>query len=597
MALFLQTHPRSLQILNFMFRGRYYLQSKHRLYALPGSFALISTVLTFAMPYFSAWPFCLGEYQMNKRKLASWVFYALFGTSVATHAAFAGEVTQINSGKIEGVEQGGVVAYKGIPFAQPPVGELRWRAPQPVKAWTGIFDASQYGHDCAQLPFPSDAAPLGTTPAEDCLVTNVWKPSSVKAGAKLPVMVWIYGGGFVNGGSSPEVYSGHKFAEQDVVAVSFNYRVGRFGFFAHPALSAENKDAALANDPLGNYGFMDQIAALKWVKQNIAQFGGDPERVTLVGESAGGFSIHSLLTSPLAKGLFNQAIIQSGGGRTGIGQRYIDKTNSLGQSSAESVGVDFAKRFAIEGTDAEALAKLRALPADDIVSGLNMATMGDPTYSGPMTDGQLVLDNPQTFYDQGMDLAMPLMIGTTDAEIGFPPQVKTMQEALAMFGEANFAKAEQAFTNGKEIEPQAVAQALSSDLLMVEPGRYVLRQAVKQGNQVYAYRFGYVADSFKKEWPGAFHATDIPYAFNTVDAKYGDSLTKADADMGALTNHYWVNFIKSGNPNGKGLPEWTAYETAKDNILMFDNHGVKATGMIKDPWQARLDLVKTVQVK
>lgn len=528
---------------------------------------------------------------MNKRKLASWVLCAMFGGAVS-YTAYAGEVTQINSGKIEGVEQGGVVAYKGIPFAQPPVGELRWRAPQPVKAWTGIFDASQYGPDCAQLPFPSDAAPLGTTPAEDCLVTNVWKPSSAKADAKLPVMVWIYGGGFVNGGSSPEVYSGHKFAEQDIVTVSFNYRVGRFGFFAHPALSAENKDPSL-----GNYGFMDQIAALQWVKENIAQFGGDPDQVTLVGESAGGFSIHSLLTSPMAKGLFNQAIIQSGGGRTGIGQRYIDKTNALGQGSAESVGVDFAKRFNIEGTDAEALAKLRALPAEEIVSGLNMATMGDPTYSGPMTDGKLVLDNPQVFYDQGQDLSMPLMVGTTDAEIGFPPQVKTMQEALAMFGEANFARAKQAFTNGKDVEPQAVAQALSSDLLMVEPGRYVLRQAAKQGKQVYAYRFGYVADSFKQQWPGAFHATDIPYAFNTVDAKYGETLTKADAAMGELTNQYWINFIKSGNPNGKGLPEWDAYETAKDNILMFDNQGVAATGMIKDPWQARLDLVESVNAK
>lgn len=529
---------------------------------------------------------------MNKRKLTSWVLCALFGTSMASHAVIASEVIQIHSGKVEGVQQGGVVAYKGIPFAKPPVGALRWRDPQPVDTWQGTFDASQYGHDCMQLPFPSDAAPLGTEPAEDCLVTNVWKPTHAKVGDKLPVMVWIYGGGFVNGGSSPEVYSGHQFAKQDIVSVSFNYRVGRFGFFAHPALSAENKDSAL-----GNYGFMDQIAALKWVKENIAQFGGDPDHVTLVGESAGGFSIHSLLTSPMAKDLFNQAIIQSGGGRIGIGQRYIDKANGLGQSSAESIGVDFAKRFNINGTDSDALDKLRALPAEDIVSGLNMATMGDPTYSGPMIDGKLVVDDPQAFYDKGMALDMSLMVGTTDAEIGFPPQVKTMQEALAPFGDANFAKAEEAYTGGKNIAPQAVAQALSSDLLMVEPGRYVLRQAVKQGNQVYAYRFGYVADSFKKEWPGAFHATDIPYAFDTVEAKYGKELTKADAAMGKLTNQYWVNFIKSGNPNGKGLPTWTTYETAKDNILMFDNQGAEATRMINDPWQARLDLVETLQAK
>ena len=443
-----------------------------------------------------------------------------------------------------------------------------------------------------QLPFPSDAAPLGTTPSEDCLVLNVWKPAKADKSDKLPVMVWIYGGGFVNGGSSPEVYSGNKFAEQGIVMVSFNYRVGRFGFFAHPSLSSEDKDEAL-----GNYAFMDQIAALKWVKENIEQFGGDPERVTLVGESAGGFSVHSLINSPMASGLFNQAIIQSGGGRTGIGQRYIDKTNSLGQSSAERVGVDFAKRFGIKGTDQRALDKLRALSAEDVVSGLNLATMGDPTHAGSMIDGKLVLNDPQYFYEKNQNLAMPLMVGTTDSEIGFPPKVKDMHDALAPFGPENFEYAKEAFTGGKDIDPQAVAQALSSDLAMVEPGRYVLRQAVKQGNQVFAYRFGYVADRLKKEWPGAFHATEIPYVFNTLNAKYGESLTEADASMGNLANQYWVNFIKSGNPNGEGLPDWTPYQTNKDNIFMFDNKGIEASGMIKDPWQKRLDLVEKLVTK
>jgi para-nitrobenzyl esterase len=529
---------------------------------------------------------------MNTRKLASLGLCALFGTVVSSHATFAAEITKITSGELKGVKQGSVIAYKGIPFAKPPIGELRWRAPQPVESWQGVRDTSQYGHDCMQLPFPSDAAPLGTTPAEDCLVLNVWKPEKVQDGAKLPVMVWIYGGGFVNGGSSPEVYSGAKFAEQNVVAVSFNYRVGRFGFFAHPALSAENLDSAL-----GNYGFMDQIAALQWVKANIAQFGGDPTRVTLVGESAGGFSIHSLLTSPMAQGLFEQAIIQSGGGRTGIGQRYVERTNALGQSSAESVGIEFAKYFSIQGDGLDALNKLRALPAEDIVNGLNMATMMDPTYAGPMIDGKLVVDDPQHIYSQGKGLNLPLMVGTTDAEIGFPPQVSSMKEALAPFGEAKLKEAEVAFTAGKVVAPQVVAQALASDLLMVEPGRFVLQQAAKQGKPIYAYRFGYVADSVKKEWPGAFHATDIPYAFNTVAAKYGNTLTDSDMAMGKLVNQYWVNFIKSGNPNGTDLPQWTPYKVGSDNLMMFSNQGVKATGMLSDPWKARLDLVEALQAK
>lgn len=192
-------------------------------------------------------------------------------------AQAAGPEVSVTDGRILGSEHQGVDAFKGIPFAAPPVGALRWQPPQPVTAWQGVRPAKDYGKDCLQEPFPGDAAPLGVGFSEDCLTLNVWRPTN--ASGKLPVMVWIYGGGFVNGGSSPAVYAGDTFARQGVVFVSFNYRVGHFGFFAHPAL---------ANDPLrGNYGLMDQLAALKWVKNNIANFKGDPDNVTLFGESAG----------------------------------------------------------------------------------------------------------------------------------------------------------------------------------------------------------------------------------------------------------------------------------------------------------------------
>ena len=223
-------------------------------------------------------------------------------------------VVGTDSGKLQGVTQGPVESFKGVPFAAPPVGELRWRAPQPVQPWSDVRQANAYSADCMQVPFPSDAAPLGTKPAEDCLYLNVWRPAGTKADAKLPVMFWIYGGGFVNGGSSPEVYAGSKFAEKGVVFVSANYRLGRFGFFAFPELTKENADGMV-----GNYGFMDQIAALKWVQKNISAFGGDPANVTVFGESAGGFSVSMLLTSPLSQGLFSKAIIESGGGRTNLG--------------------------------------------------------------------------------------------------------------------------------------------------------------------------------------------------------------------------------------------------------------------------------------
>ncbi len=207
-------------------------------------------------------------------------------------AASAGPVATIDSGKVEGKVDDGIASWKGIPFAAPPVGSLRWRAPQAVQPWTGVRQATSHAADCMQLPFPSDAAPLGTKPDEDCLYLNVWKPAASQG--KLPVLVWIYGGGFVNGGSSPPTYSGAELAKQGVVVISFNYRIGRFGFFALPQLTREAGDKT----PLGNYGFMDQIAALQWIKRNAAAFGGDPANVTITGESAGGMSVNALLTSP-----------------------------------------------------------------------------------------------------------------------------------------------------------------------------------------------------------------------------------------------------------------------------------------------------------
>jgi para-nitrobenzyl esterase len=212
-----------------------------------------------------------------------------------------------DAGPVTGVIADGVASYKGIPFAAPPVGDLRWKAPQPPKPWTTVLAADHYAADCMQKPFGGDAAPLGTPPAEDCLYLNVWTPAA-KNSAPLPVMVWIYGGGFVNGGSSPAVYDGSAFARRGVVFVSMNYRLGRFGFFAHPALTAEAK-AQSPGAPLGNYGFLDQLAALQWVRRNAAAFGGDPRNVTIFGESAGGGSVNALMISPLARGMFHKAMV------------------------------------------------------------------------------------------------------------------------------------------------------------------------------------------------------------------------------------------------------------------------------------------------
>lgn len=227
-----------------------------------------------------------------------------------------------DAGVVRGATTEAVSAFKGIPYAAPPVGNQRWRAPQPVEPWAGERDASFYAADCAQAPFPPDSTPVRTMPSEDCLYLNVWKPASAKAGARLPVMVWIHGGGFVNGGSSPAIYSGEKFARDGVLLVSLNYRLGRFGFFAHPGLLDEGFG--------GNFGFLDQVAALKWVRSNIAAFGGNPENVTIFGESAGGMSIHMLLQAPDARGLFHRAVIQSGAGR----DRVLPTSTILGATRA-----------------------------------------------------------------------------------------------------------------------------------------------------------------------------------------------------------------------------------------------------------------------
>ena len=519
---------------------------------------------------------------------------ALIALTVVTlgwgvHAAgtpFADQV-KVEGGTIKGAVADGVLSFKGIPFAAPPQGDLRWRPPQPVVAWTGVRPATEYGHDCMQKPFGGDAAPLGTEPAEDCLVVNVWRPAE-KGAAKLPVMVWIYGGGFVNGGSSPAVYDGSQFAKHGIVFVSFNYRLGRFGFFAHPALSAEGKGG-----PLGNYAFMDAIAAMKWVKNNAAAFGGDPANVTAFGESAGGMMMHMLLTSPAAKGLVHKAIIESGGGRNGIfPARKVQEDTPNGPTSAESVGIAFAKSVGIEGNDAAALAALRKVPADKVVAGLNMSTMMTPTYAGPMIDGTIVVESAETALRAGRFAKVPLVAGANSADIGFS-SARSMDEVFAPFGDSA-AKAREIYDPGKSDKLREVGTLVAMDRMMVEPARFLARTLAAAGAPAYHYRFSYVAESMRKEWPGAPHATEIPFVFDTVQARYGKDLAPADKAIAATTNAYWVSFAKSGDPNGAGRPAWPACTGACDVLLDFTNAGPKAG---PDPWKARLDLTAVVADK
>jgi para-nitrobenzyl esterase len=520
---------------------------------------------------------------VHKRSLAAIALLAFAGSAATAQSGPA--VVAIGSGKVAGVAADGVIAWKGIPFAAPPLGKNRWRAPQPVQKWSGVLQAKTYGHDCMQIPFPSDAAPLGAAPSEDCLMLNVWRPANVSA-KKLPVLVWIYGGGFVNGGSSPSVYDGSAFARQGVIMVSFNYRLGRFGFFAHPSLTAAKEG------PLGNYAYMDQIAALKWVKQNIAAFGGDAGNVTIMGESAGGASVLSLMASPPAQGLFNKAIVMSGGGRSLIGGRPLS-SGTPEQPSAEEVGVNFAKSVGIEGTGAQTLAALRALPAEKILGNLNMAAMfapqGPVTYvGGPVVDGTIVPLGTEDAVRQGKLAHIPLLIGSTSADLGFA-FAPDKDQLFASFGADAQAARAIYDPDGKAALPASMS-AVGADRSMHEPARYVATEMTKRGDPAWLYRFSYVADSMRKEWPGAPHATDIPYFFDTVAAKYGAALTPKDAAAAKSASAYVANFAKTGNPNGAGLPQWASAGNGSAELMDFSAD--KGPVLESDPWKARLDIVE-----
>ena len=309
---------------------------------------------------------------------------ATIALSALAAPAFASDTVKVAEGELKGATAGAVTSFKNIPFAAPPVGDLRWRPPQPAKAWTGVRDATQYGPQCMQMR--AVQGPINQS--EDCLQLNVWTPAGFKPGAKIPVMVFIHGGSFTGGSGTMPLYDGTHFAERGVVLVTVNYRLGRLGFFAHPALSAEQK-----GQPLANYGMMDNLAALAWVQKNIAAFGGDPRNVTAFGESAGGILINDLMASPKAQGLFAKAISESGFGRI-PGQPMAD---------AEAQGVAYAKGLGVAASGPDALKALRALSAADLSKPAGGVT--------PILDGAVLPEGPARAFAAGRELKVPYIAG------------------------------------------------------------------------------------------------------------------------------------------------------------------------------------------
>ena len=488
----------------------------------------------------------------------------------------------VEGGKLAGiVDDAGIRVYKGIPYAAPPVGNLRWREPQPVSRWDGVRDASEYGDRCEQSPFPA-IAPIGKSGmSENCLFLNVW---SAPISSRKPVLVWIYGGGLSNGYANTAETDGDAFANKGLVYVSINYRVGAFGFLALPGLTQESP-----NKSSGNYGFLDQIAALKWVQRNVAAFGGDPQNVTIFGQSAGSVSVSVLTASPLAKGLFKRAIGDSGADLGTV-------ADTLGPAAPLAVQERRGLAFA-DLLHAHSPAELRAVPAEQIVDAgeRGAGSLFAAPHIGPAIDGYLLRETPAQTFARGAQNDVALITGWNLHEgtlfmlvlpngvavAGCKPVWNAARTSSAFAQQANvsFGAGAPAFLalypHATDDEAKASAEYVVGDLAIAEPTwKWADLQSKSGKTVVYTYLFTKTPPA---EYPlhAASHGAEVVYAFDNLNAKKW-SWDPMDLRLAHLMSTYYANFAKTGDPNGPGLPPWPAYNAADPHHMVFDANGAAA---------------------
>ncbi len=489
------------------------------------------------------------------------------------------KVVKTNAGLISGItnQDADINIYKGIPFAAPPVGNLRWKEPQPVTAWSGIKKCDAFSASPMQAkPSPfwawTEEFLIPKEPiSEDCLYLNVWTAAK-KPGEKKPVIVWIYGGGFSSGGTACAIYDGEAMAKKGVVFVSTNYRVGIFGFFAHPQLTKES-----AHNASGNYGLMDQVAALQWVKKNIAAFGGDPDNVTIAGQSAGSMSVNCLVASPLAKGLFKHAIAESGASFVSSPMR-----GSATLHQAEEDGAKLASSL-----NKPSIGELRSMPADELLSKAKIAT-------SPIVDGYVLPQSIAEIFAASKQNDVPVLTGWNGDDgflFGAPKNVADWQKQAAQQYGNNAAIFFKFYPANNDAEAYASQIANARDMIFgVQNYTWANMQTTTGKSKVYLYNFNRkVPASAEFVKYGAFHTGEVAYALNNLKFLKNRPLEKTDGQLADMMSSYWVNFATTGNPNGKGLPEWPAYNTKENMVILFD----EKTAAQKLPSKESLDFLFT----